>query len=197
MSSTGASSGNGEAPAEADAVELDSEGKQAGPNKQRWTPKEALRNMLAMKASGRAKWWQHFQPVLVAVDGGGEKCFLKCTAGGKRCGKLLRITNPAETARVHLTVKACKGFAMLEAQEGLLGFKRATEGTAGTSKQPRIDSHVVQHANLVEAGRRLALFFIKSNVAFHLVEHEDLVAAFECLGMSKAALPLGQLLCCS
>ena len=70
---------------EAETVELDSEGKQAGPGKQRWTPEEALQNILRMKKSGRAAWWQHFQPVIMEVQGE-PRCFLKCRAGGGRCG---------------------------------------------------------------------------------------------------------------
>jgi hypothetical protein len=113
------------------------------------------------------------------VDGQ-EKCFLKCVAGGGRCGKLLRISNPAETAKSHFSVKGCKGYAMIEAQEALITSKRTASnetGGASSSKQPRIDSHILQHANMVEASRQLSLFFIKSNVAFKLVEQENLVAA--------------------
>ena len=175
---------------EAEAVELDEEGKQAGPNKQRWAPKDALKHMQRMKAGGRAGWWQHLQPVLKLVDGQ-EKCFLKCIAGGGRCGKLLRISNPAETAKSHFRVQACKGFAMLQGQQALIDSKRAASSSepSSSNKQPRIDIHYVQHANLVEAGRLLSLFFIKSNIAFRLVEQEDLVAALQCLGMSKQAIP--------
>ena len=53
---------------EAQTVELDSEGKQAGPNKQRWTPREALKNMIRMKKAGRTKWWQWLKPVLSEVS---------------------------------------------------------------------------------------------------------------------------------
>jgi len=52
---------------EAQTVELDSEGKQAGPNKQRWTPKEALENMIRMKKAGRTRWWQWLELVLSKV----------------------------------------------------------------------------------------------------------------------------------
>jgi len=73
---------------------------------------------------------------------------------------------------------------MVEAQEALIISKRPasieTYG-ASSSKQPRIDSHLQQHANMVEASRQLSLFFFKSNIALKLVEQENLVAAFETL----------------
>jgi len=176
--------------AEAETVELDAEGKQVGPGKQRWTPQEALEKMQSMKKGGRAKWWQHLQPVLVKVQGE-HKCFLKCTAGEGRCGKLMRISNPAATASDHLTVRGCKGIAMLEAQQSLIAKRSASVSSepGSSSKQMRMDSHIVSHSALLEARRRLSLFFIKSNVAFKLVEQEDLVAAFACLGMSSKAMP--------
>jgi len=85
MSSVGAESVTGEPPTaggatpvgpapeqapSAEAVELDSEGKQAapGPGKQRWTPKEALKKMENMKDAGRAGWWKYLQPVLAKVS---------------------------------------------------------------------------------------------------------------------------------
>jgi len=82
MSSVGAASGGpstremtpvGPAPVqapEAEAVALNSEGKQAapGPGKQRWTPKEALANMLKMKQAGRAGWWKYSKPVFAKVS---------------------------------------------------------------------------------------------------------------------------------
>eukprot|EP00983_Pelagomonas_calceolata_P004415 143681-Pelagomonas_calceolata.AAC.1 len=56
--STGASVGTGgrEAPPEAEAeLIFDAEGRQAGANKQRWTPQEALKNMIVMTAPERAE----------------------------------------------------------------------------------------------------------------------------------------------
>ena len=51
--------------AEAKIVELDAEGKQVGPGS-RGGHQEALEKMQGMKKGGRAKWWQHLQPVLVS-----------------------------------------------------------------------------------------------------------------------------------
>jgi len=111
--------------AEAKLVELDAEGKQVGPGS-RGGHQEALEIMQSMKKGGRAKWWQHLQPMLVKVHQGEQKCFLKCTAGKGRCGKLIRISNPAATASDHLTVRGCKGIAMLEAQKSLIAKRSAS-----------------------------------------------------------------------
>jgi len=99
MSSVGASSGTGGPPTgevtpvgpapvqlqapEAEAVALDSEGKQAapGPGKQRWTPKEALANMLKMKQAGRAGWWKYLKPILARVGCSFVLCWWGCLTG--------------------------------------------------------------------------------------------------------------------
>jgi len=85
--------------AEAEKVELNAEGKHVGPGKRRWTP-EGTGEMQSMKKGGRAKWWQHLQPVSVKVHGE-QKCFLKCTAGKGMCGKLMRVS--ATQQQQHLT----------------------------------------------------------------------------------------------
>jgi cell fate regulator YaaT (PSP1 superfamily) len=61
---------------------------------------EALEKLQSMKKGGRAKWWQHLQPVSVKVHGE-QKCFLKCTAGKGMCGKLMRVS--ATQQQQHLT----------------------------------------------------------------------------------------------
>eukprot|EP00983_Pelagomonas_calceolata_P029919 936578-Pelagomonas_calceolata.AAC.3 len=114
------------------------------------------------KAPGRAKWWKHGQHALVVKWK--DKCSdLECTAKGKDCQMLLCVTNPTETATCHLTVKACKGLALLGDWELSFAAKRTAtkSGTASTSKQPCMDICIIiqhhEHANPVAARARYCL----------------------------------------
>ena len=42
---------------------------------------------------------------------------------------------------------------------------------------------------LQQAATQIELFFFHTGLALRLIEHENLVAAFETLGMSKEAVP--------
>ena len=60
---------------------------------------------------------------------------------------------------------------------------------ASSSKQPRISPYMVSTKQLVDVRNALARFFYTSNSALWLVEQEDLVLAFSCLGESKGVMP--------
>jgi len=68
-----------------------------------------------------------------------------------------------------------------------VGFKRAAESTdcvASSSKQARtgqalITQHIVSQHAMQQAAWNLAQFFFTSNIAWRLVVHKNLVAAFE------------------
>jgi len=158
----------------------------------------------------RAEYWKWLVPELVSKDGGPKLLYYRCTRGGPGvCEKLFSSANAAKLAKEHCYASSCRGckqemgqaaLASKHASESEVGAKRASSthagsagsagsAGAGSSKQARITQHMVSSSALYSAKKHMAMFFYKTGTAFRLVEQPDLVAAFECLGMSKHALP--------
>lgn len=131
-----------------------------------------LATLQRLKRGGRAKHWEDFTPAMSGV-GEGRKVVLMCG----RCQQPLSAKNPSDLAKKHLLPgERCQN----SKPEG----EAAAEGkrARGTMLQHVVRALPLQaQENAVE---KLCLFFYKHNVALHLIEAPDLVAAFAAAGIS-------------
>lgn len=143
------------------------------------------------KRKGRAVWWGAFDVQLE-----GNCVWLKCL----RCHAKLGSSNPSRCADSHLESKACIKAAAASSAVAAAASTAAAAAAASTCNAADEDCEVIELGSkrqrvttadfmatagqVTEARESLARFFFKGGVAFNLVEHEDLVAAFAALGVT-------------
>jgi hypothetical protein len=133
-----------------------------------WYPVgKLLTRLKALKAASKQWYWKRLTPEIM-----GEESERRVVLACDSCSKALTISNPTQTANSHLI------------KEGGCVKSRSQE----SSKRARgVEEHFVRRASVAvqdSVHSKLALFFYKNNVALHLIESEDLVAAFDSAGIT-------------
>lgn len=143
------------------------------------------------KRQGQADWWGSFDVELNTEQHEVRLVCLRCTAK-------LGASNPSRAAKDHLKSRACIKAAAVSAA-AVAAVQAAADVAAGGdaaeeevqvvsgSKRHRggvgITPFMATAGQVTQARNSLARFFYKSGVAFHLIEQEDLVAAFAAVGI--------------
>jgi hypothetical protein len=81
-------------------------------NHKSYTLQQALRKLREMKQSSDKDWWRSLE-VCTSGEGDAAEPKLKC----KHCNDLLTVSNPSQSGKSHLTVRACRGMKRIAAAE--------------------------------------------------------------------------------
>jgi hypothetical protein len=155
--------------------------------------------LLGQKRLNRADWWGSFE-VVKDETGPTVEVKLRCV----RCCAKLSASNASRTAKEHLRSRLCTSAqaagvaaaASIAAAAAAAAAARAMEPggdgadslSSSTSKRARsdtgpMDRFVLTADQVTTATTHLARFFYMSGTALHLIEQEDLVAAFAAVGV--------------